>query len=306
MEKNYLEYIAKFLSETPVMNPAPTNMVPKFTRDPNLKAILFDVYGTIVISASGDVEESEITTLNLKKSLDAAGIFVTRPEIEVGDILLQMLDAFKNKILAVHESEKTDERPFPEVDILNIWESVIKEFQSRNLLIVENPICIKCFTFIFEVLSNTIYPMPGMKSVISRLSEKGFPLGIISNAQFYTPVILNYFMNNLITEALEVKPFDKDISVFSYQHQRSKPDNYLFDMVKIKFQEKYSIRPSEILFVGNDMYRDIFPASKAGFKTVLFAGDKRSLRLRQDNPELKDLEPDYVITDLNQLLKILE
>jgi putative hydrolase of the HAD superfamily len=288
------------------MNPAPTNMVPKFTRDPNLKAILFDVYGTIVISASGDVEESEITTLNLKKSLDAAGIFVTRPEIEVGDILLQMLDAFKNKILAVHESEKTDERPFPEVDILNIWESVIKEFQSRNLLIVENPICIKCFTFIFEVLSNTIYPMPGMKSVISRLSEKGFPLGIISNAQFYTPVILNYFMNNLITEALEVKPFDKDISVFSYQHQRSKPDNYLFDMVKIKFQEKYSIRPSEILFVGNDMYRDIFPASKAGFKTVLFAGDKRSLRLRQDNPELKDLEPDYVITDLNQLLKILE
>jgi putative hydrolase of the HAD superfamily len=113
-------------------------------------------------------------------------------------------------------------------------------------------------------------------------------------------------MNNLITEALEVKPFDKDISVFSYEHQRSKPDAYLFDMVKIKCQEKYTIRPSEILFVGNDMYRDIFPASKAGFKTALFAGDERSLRLRRDNPELKGLEPDYVITDLNQLLKILE
>ena len=35
--------------------------------------------------------------------------------------------------------------------------------------------------------------MPGMKEVIHKLAGKGLPLGIISNAQFYTPVILNFF-----------------------------------------------------------------------------------------------------------------
>jgi putative hydrolase of the HAD superfamily len=147
--------------------------------------------------------------------------------------------------------------------------------------------------------------MPGMKEVIFSLSKKGLPLGIISNAQFYTPVILNFFINGEVTEQEEVLPFDADLTVFSYKNLRSKPDPHLFEIVKTHCHQKYGISNTQILFVGNDMFRDVYPAQLAGFRTALFAGDHKSLRLREGKSEINGLKPDFIITDLDQLLKIL-
>ncbi len=80
---------------------------------------------------------------------------------------------------------------------------------------------------------------------------------------------------------------------------------FLFQLLKDQCQRKYGLFADEILFIGNDMFRDIYPAFLAGFKTALFAGDTKSLRLRQDKPELKKIVPDFIITDLMQLLTIL-
>jgi len=51
------------------------------------------------------------------------------------------------------------------------------------------------------------------------------------------------------------------------------------------------------------MRNDILPAKKIGFNTALFAGDARSLRMREDDPECIRTSPDLVITDLIQLLE---
>jgi putative hydrolase of the HAD superfamily len=53
------------------------------------------------------------------------------------------------------------------------------------------------------------------------------------------------------------------------------------------------------------MLNDIYPARKAGFKTALFAGDQRSLRMRSDDPRCRDLTPDLVVTDLGQLIAVI-
>jgi putative hydrolase of the HAD superfamily len=60
------------------------------------------------------------------------------------------------------------------------------------------------------------------------------------------------------------------------------------------------------LYIGNDMLNDMYPAKQAGFKTGLFAGDARSLRLRENDPKCKDLSVDLVITDLIQLLDYIQ
>jgi putative hydrolase of the HAD superfamily len=57
-----------------------------------------------------------------------------------------------------------------------------------------------------------------------------------------------------------------------------------------------------VLFVGNDMLNDIFPAKSLGFQTALFAGDARSLRLRTDDSRCRNLSADIVLTDLEQLI----
>ena len=66
------------------------------------------------------------------------------------------------------------------------------------------------------------------------------------------------------------------------------------------------IETSSVLYLGNDMLNDILPADRAGFQTALFAGDARSLRLRKDDPRCQGLAADLVITDLMQLVELLD
>ncbi len=304
MEKDYLKFIEKFLSESTDMKPVPTLLKPFIRADSAIRAIAFDVYGTILVSASGDIDESVISTDNLRSAFDASGIGLVNGLSDKQGILTEILDDFKYAIRDYHQAESSEDRPYPEINVLEIWEKIIQGNQSRNVLQFNDPLCIKCFTFIFEVLSNRIYPMPGMKEVIQTLAGKGIPLGIVSNAQFYTPLILNYFLHGSISDTEQVQPFDSDLTIFSYQHQRSKPDTYLFEWLKQQYRKKYGIYADEVLFVGNDMFRDIFPARASGFKTALFAGDTKSLRLRQEKPELRKLTPDYIVTDLHQILNI--
>jgi putative hydrolase of the HAD superfamily len=224
---------------------------------------------------------------------------------EIVDLLAEVLEEFKDRIRVFHAMERTEEKPYPEINILNIWEQIILDNAQRKRIILNGPLCVRCFTFVFEVLSNRIYPMPGMKNVIDHLADRKLPLGIISNAQFYTPVILNYFLNDDISENEEVLPFDPKLTIFSYKHMRSKPDSFLFEIVKEQCRQQYGLFPDEILFIGNDMFRDIYPAFLAGFKTALFAGDTKSLRLRKENPVLTKVVPDFIITELPQILSIV-
>jgi putative hydrolase of the HAD superfamily len=305
MVKDYLPYIKTFLGESVSLKPIPTLLKPFIRKDAGIKAFVFDVYGTLLISASGDIDESVLSTDNLRQAFNASDIRFAENGEASGELLQQILSEFRQSIKEFHDQKRTEERPYPEIDISHIWESIIKSHEDLNQLIIEDPLCIKCFVFVFEVLSNRIYPMPGMKELLNRLASLNYPLGIISNAQFYTPVILNFFLHDSVSENEEVAPFDPDLTIFSYKHMRSKPDLYLFQLLKDNCQKKYGLFADEILFIGNDMFRDVYPAFLAGFKTALFAGDTKSLRLRQDKPELKKIVPDFIITDLMQLLTIL-
>jgi putative hydrolase of the HAD superfamily len=305
MVKDYLPYIKTFLGESVSLKPVPTLLKPFIRKDAGIKAFVFDVYGTLLVSASGDIDESVLSVENLKQAFHASDIKFAENGEASKELLQEILNEFRHSVKEFHEQERTEEKPYPEIDISLIWENILRSHQNLNQLIVDDPLCIRCFVFVFEVLSNRIYPMPGMKEVISRLESLKYPLGIISNAQFYTPVILNYFLHDAVSENEEVAPFDPDLTIFSYKHMRSKPDLFLFQLLKDQCQRKYGLFADEILFIGNDMFRDIYPAFMAGFKTALFAGDTKSLRLRQDKPELKKIVPDFIVTDLMQLLTIL-
>ena len=146
--------------------------------------------------------------------------------------------------------------------------------------------------------------MPGMTEVIRYFCDLNYPLGIVSNAQYYTPVMMNYFLTRRINTDEAIEYFDPELTVFSYKLRKAKPDASIFDPVLDTLKAKYGIDAGQAAFVGNDMLKDIYPAAKRGMKTVFFAGDKRSLRLRADRAEVIGLEPDATITDLKQLKQI--
>lgn len=304
MELNFRTDIKKYLDKQEELFPLQTsfcpNLKPNSSKTKRIKAVIFDIYGTLLISSSGDIDQATLNNKHIEEALNAGGFKCSNQQ--VFDFLLQQLPA---KIKAQQNELKEKGFPHPDVDIFRVWHEMMDEAEKANLIELSGNESLADTIIIFEILSNPIFPMPGMKEVLSELTKNNIPIGIVSNAQFYTPILMNYFLEGTFTSQQEINGFDKDLSVFSYKESRAKPDVLLFQKIKNNLKSKYKINPNEAVFIGNDMLKDTFTAKKAGLQTILFAGDKRSLRLREDDKRVKGIFPDYIITELKQLLNII-
>lgn len=265
------------------MAPIPTGEIPTgLSKIRGVEAILFDVYGTLVISRSGDTgshvlnhEQKRVLTGVLRRH----GIDRT-PE--------NIIDTLKRTIENDHENLRQEGIDYPEVDIVRVWETVLGNRSTAR---------VKAFALEYEMVVNPVYPMPGLEEVLSTCRGQGRLLGIISNAQFFTPLLLE----RILGTSLDMCGFDPQLTFFSYRFRCAKPSSCMFDKAAEVFSHR-RVPPASVLYVGNDMRNDILPAKTVGFKTALFAGDRRSLRRRADDARCRYLVPDVIITDLRQLI----
>lgn len=300
-----MKSIREWLDALEPLAPLPTTCDERLERLDGVKAVIFDIYGTLLISASGDIDEAVLSTENLKIALEGADYRLTQTGAELDRALNELLALFADTVRAQHRRHAGAGHEHPEVDIRQVWSEVIGAALAMKAIAVTNGAAPDQATFIFELLSNRVYPMPGMASVIAHFRSAGVPLGIVSNAQFYTPVIMNHFLSGTSENREDIDHFDPELTVYSYQQRRAKPDPALFRTVADALQRKHGIAPEHCVFVGNDMLKDIHPAQRCGMRTVLFAGDARSLRLRSERPELAATRPDAVIKELGTLKNII-
>ncbi len=271
----------EFLSNVAPLTPQPTNIRPGGTLNHKIECVLFDVYGTLFISASGDIgvakKESE-NTWKLDPLLRKFGI--SRPPAS-------LLNDFFAAIEKEHQNLRQSGTDHPEIKIEEIWKQVlnIKELDQARAFAVE-----------FEMIANPVYPMPHLNEMLDACRQNKISLGIISNAQFYTPLLLEWFLDCNLTDL----GFDPELMIFSYQHQQAKPSLSLFRLAAVQLKKK-RIPEKAVLYLGNDVLNDIYPAHAVGFNTALFAGDARSLRLRKKDPRCKNVSPDLIITELLQI-----
>ena len=178
------------------------------------------------------------------------------------------------------------------MEIDRIWAHVLE---------IEELDAVRAFAVEFEMMVNPVYPMPNLKRMLSGLKKLKVLMGIISNAQFFTPYLFNWFLNS----SPEDLGFKSDLIFYSYKSGHAKPSPFMFDAAA-KNLRNMDILAHSVLYIGNDMLNDIYPAKTVGFKTVLFAGDARSLRLRENHLKCRSLYADIVITDLAQILDLVK
>lgn len=300
-----MRYIKDYLNNLELLSPIATNLSPSIEVDKRYKAFIFDIYGTLLISSSGDVDEADPSSENLNDALLSCNIKHTSPEF-TNETALKFINEIYDSIKKEHLKYQKQGIEFPEIVIEDIFTEVLNKFIINKILVGKiNKALIKKLVFIFELKSNKVWPMPTMKEIIHRLDKSKKILGIVSNAQFYTPLLLNHFLNQTYSETEQIAPFDNDLIQYSYKSKRGKPDTTLFKKVLKNLKNKYDINPNESVYIGNDMLKDIYTASICGMDTVLFAGDKRSLRLRENDERCKNLKPTHIITELSQLEEII-
>jgi len=267
------------------MAPLPASLEPTGRLRAAIRCVLFDVYGTLFISGSGDIGAPDSGPDRISEINELLKSYGLPQDARA------LLDGFHRAIEIRHSELRSKGIDFPEVRIDRIWQEVLQ---------IDDQETAKRFAVEFEWISNPTYPMPHLADLLAACRKKEPLMGIISNAQFYTPFLFRWFLD----EDPPALGFDSDLIFYSYCYETAKPAASLFEMAAGRLANR-GIRPNTVLYLGNDMLNDIYPASNAGFQTALFAGDQRSLRLRTEDPRCLGLKPDLVVTDLGQLIRLI-
>lgn len=273
------------------LEPVPTGESPRLQPLEGIRAVAFDVYGTLIISGSGDVgtDQTQSRGAAFREAFIAAGLSFE------GDA--DSAAATLRRTIETHQQRRRDAGiEYPEIDIIDVWRETLDEFKVE----VADEELLQAVAVEFECRTNPTWIMPGAAKVLKQLQESEMTLGIISNAQFYTPLVLEALFG-VPPERLGFAP---DLQVYSYRYGHAKPGTFLYDRSAAAFAER-GTAPREVLYVGNDLLKDVMPAARVGLRTALFAGDARSLRKRVGDERVREVSPDLVVTELSQILDVL-
>lgn len=283
------------------LNPLSTGFQPLLPQLTGIRAVVFDVYGTLIISGAGDI--SLARNMNRGEALRGSLQHFGLPTDLADEALAQL---FQHEIERVQAERRAQGIEFPEVEIREVWEGFLRQLnqgreRDEGRLDREQ---LESLAIFYECTVNPVWPMPGAFELIQSLRACGIGLGIVSNAQFFTPLLFEAFGAGLPLDL----GFLPDACIYSCELREAKPSTRLYLEALEALRNGFcpDIQPEEILFVGNDRRNDCVPAQMAGFKAALFAGDQRSLRLREGDPFCGNRQPDAVITELLQILHLLK
>jgi putative hydrolase of the HAD superfamily len=239
-----------------------------------IRAVAFDVNGTLVRILTED---------GLEEIFRAAAHFLSYQGInlcrnQVRDLYFQ--------IMADQQHASPEEHP--EFDVVDIWRRIIDEHQTDFTRSLSAAKLEQVPLFLAEmsrgISRQRLGLYPYAHEVLDALRER-YPLAVVTDAQsayaraeLHRVGLLSYF----------------DPIIVSGDHGYRKPDRRLFQLAL----DGMNVAAQYAVYVGNDMYRDIFGAREAGLTTVMVDSD-------QGKKAYRDCVPDYTITDLRELLTIL-
>ncbi|MEM6363297.1 MAG: HAD family hydrolase [Planctomycetota bacterium] len=284
------DWLSRVVDDRGPLEPVPTKQTAKLRPIDHIDVVLVDVYGTLLISGSGDVGVAD----EVADGSDIVVEVARSMNLERPNDMPTVIDV-RRQIRQTNAAMLGKDNPKPEVEILDIWRQVLGQHGRSDL--ADQPRVVASLAAATEARLNPTWPMPGAVEALRWLRGKGIKLGIVSNAQEFTVLLIE----DLIGGHLE-DWFDLNLCFFSHRFRTAKPALGLFDRA-IAELARCGVRPERAAYIGNDMLNDVWAASQVGLRTILFAGDARSLRLRRDQPTCAELKADVVLTDWNQLVE---
>jgi putative hydrolase of the HAD superfamily len=240
----------------------------------NVAAIAFDVNGTLI-----DIRTEE----DREDIFRAVGHFLTYQGIDLRRHRLR--DLYFERLKS---QQRESREQYPEFDAAGIWRSIVEDHAgdyTRALPAERLAQLPQSLAEMYRGISRRKLKLyPHVRSMLSTLREH-FPLAIVTDGQS------SYARGEL--HKVGITEYFGPI-VVSGDHGFRKPDRRLFQYAL----DGMGVTADNTLYVGNDMYRDIYGAREIGMHTVMFDSD-------QGAKQYEDCAPDYTITDYRDLLVIL-
>lgn len=235
-----------------------------------IRGLIFDINGTVtdILTDEGCGEIYRV----LSNFLDYQGISLSP-------------DSVRQLYFDLNKRQRRESKEeFPEFDVVEIFREIVETYATgftHSLPKARRKVLPEVLAEVFRAASRfKLQLYPGVREVLDGLRGR-YQLAALSDGQALWAVpelqsvgLLDYFKPVIVSSDLGYR----------------KPDVRMFESMLVEM----NLTPAEVIFIGNDMYRDVFGANRLGIKTVFFKSN-------QGEQRKSGAEPDYIIYDFRQL-----
>lgn len=239
----------------------------------NIQSILFDLNGTLIDIHTDEGNEEIYRAIS--NFLIYQGIYVHRWEVR--DEYFRLMD----------EQRQASGEDYPEFNVVEVWREFLQRRPEASQALPEEKL--KWLPhFLAEMYRGIarfrLQLYPEVKNVLEELQPR-FKLAALSDAQsaWALPEI----------RAVGIEAYFQPI-IISGDLGFRKPDKRIFEAAL----KGLDLPPEKVIFVGNDMYHDVYGAQQFGMKTVFFSSN-------QGKKKMEGVEPDYIIYQFAELRQAL-
>jgi FMN phosphatase YigB (HAD superfamily) len=291
--------------------PEPAKARPHLSVIKGLRAVLWNVYGTLLVIGEGElkfeVDNDMMMDIALDKTIQEFRMWNSmsrkpgQPSAYMREIMQKVLSEMR---LAPSPGEK-----HPEISAERVWESIIKRLFQKEYTFDSgfygslNEFSKKVAYFFHASLQGTgCYP--GAAGALKCVAEAGLAQGLLADGQCFTSVQLQRGLQRQDESANLEKLIPPANRWLSAEQKARKPSDNLFQSA-LRALEKEGIEANEVLHLGSSLSRDIAPAKKLGMRTGLFAGDRASLVATAEQLKSPQYRPDVLLTELSQVARVI-
>lgn len=233
-----------------------------------IKGLIFDLNGTLIDICTSECDEQVYrTTANF---LDYHKVKISPDELK------------KKYFDIIHAQKCGSDEEFSEFNVTALFSRIIKE-SGNDEVPGHLP---ETAAIVFRAAGRYRLELyDGVFSTLQKLAED-YPMAAVSDGQrlWALPELHSVGLDDFFP-----------IKIISSSLGYRKPDRRMYEMAL----SRMGLLPHETIFVGNDMYRDIYGAKKCGMKTVFF-------RSNQGEQNSRGAEPDYIIYNFPELLNAVD
>lgn len=293
-------------------DPVPLRAKPTLQPLPDVRAITWNVYGTLLTINDGQLwllhPEPIRNQIALEKTIEEFHMWfsMSRKPGQPWEYMLQQYE----RLVRQHEMAATRRAgDFPNVNSSRIWERLIARLKQneytwdRDTHGDEADYADKVAYF-FHANLQGVRPAARAAETLIQLMQRGVLNGLLADTQPFTLAQL--------LKALEVR--DRLQSgeqlltpmLFTQSHRVGvrKPSPTLY-AAAVRRAAKAGLEPHEVLHVSHRLTDDLSLAREFGFRTALYAGDRHCCQVTSEQLNDPDHKPDRLITDLAQVLDLV-
>lgn len=291
--------------------PHPPKAKPYLVRLPRLRAVMWNVYGTLLNISSGELvfehPQKFVMDIALDKTVQEYKMWGSmsrkpgQPADYMGEIYRKVLADLR---LAPSPGEK-----HPEVLSERIWEAIIKKLNQKDYkydaaMYGSMPDFVRKIAYFFHASLQGTGCYDGAAAALEHVQQLGIKQGLLADTQCFTLVQLQRALAAQ-REGLTIGAiFHGSLRSLSHEVGGHKPSERLFKHCVAALSAQ-GVTPAQTLFISSRLLTDLVPAKKFGMRTAIFAGDKESLKATKEQVKDPAMRPDVMLTELSQIAEVV-